>query len=110
MRRLHVLEDLKPYQCLEDDCPAAETTYSQLKALRKHYEEMHSSARIMLASKYTCLFCEDTLPASIGTRLKHIGRHLEESSFSVLPRQQEDWQFYSDSASKSEVLSSSIVP
>lgn len=99
---MHLNEDLEPYQCIELECQKADTTFSRLRDLRLHYQWEHPYAHIMLAHTYTCLFCEDDLPLPCESRFKHLGRHLEDLVYSVIPRQQETWQFYSDSTSDDE--------
>jgi len=43
-----------------------------------------------------CLFCGARL--DVGTYPRHVGRHMEEISFMVLPKPYEEWSFYTDSS------------
>ena len=93
----HVLEDLTPYQCLEEACPEAVLLYPTLKQLRRHYSACHSTVPLLSDDSIACVFCGEVLPALVPMRFRHIGRHMEEIAFAVIPRQYEDWEFYSDS-------------
>ena len=100
--RIHVFGDLKPYQCLEETCPQADTTYASLRELRKHYANVHTLAEITRAGPASCPLCSEELTSSnIHTRFKHVGRHMEDIAFAVVPRQFEDWTFYSESSADS---------
>ena len=95
--RNHVLEDLKPYQCLEESCDRPDSTCAHLKDLRHHYRTCHPAAQILGHKITPCIFCAELLPALPRLRFSHVGRHMEEIAFAVIPRQYEDWEFYSES-------------
>ncbi|KAL9607335.1 MAG: hypothetical protein Q9167_007743 [Letrouitia subvulpina] len=110
----HVLYDLKPYQCLEEACLEEDATYASLHELKAHYIDMHPRAEIVYKSEtnqfMSCPFCNEILeplpsrspPSSVlRSRFKHVGRHMENIAFAVVPRQYENWEFYSESTSGS---------
>jgi hypothetical protein len=92
-----VLGDLRPYQCLEEGCSAAESTYSHLKDLKTHYKVHHLAAAMMDTTVLSCVFCGEDLALTLRARFSHVGRHIVEISFTVIPRPYEDWEFYSES-------------
>lgn len=94
--RFHVLDDLEPYQCMEINCPCADATYNRRLGLEDHYARLHPSASIMSTELYTCLFCDEVVYGKPSTRFSHVGRHMEEMAFAIVPRQYEAWEFYSD--------------
>lgn len=97
--RLHVLNDLEPYQCIESYCPHPDTTFKRLTKLREHYSNVHPSAPIMSLPPWTCTFCEEIVSGGSYDKLKHIARHMEEITFSIVPRQYEQWDFYTEASS-----------
>lgn len=105
----HLFLDLKPYQCLELECPNPEATFAKQGMLLNHYEAAHPQATILNADTYTCIFCEETLLAARKARFQHLARHLEESAFSIVPQQHESWSFYSDSSSGDDENISSFL-
>lgn len=46
--------------------------------------------------------CNSELSTFEKEQIKHISRHMEEIAFAVVPREYEDWTFYSDSESHLE--------
>ena len=97
----HVLQDLEPYQCMEERCESSDVTYARLGLLRKHYLDCHSEAIMVSTESWKCIFCEAELAENmnLAERFRHVGRHMEELAFAVVPHQYEDWQFYSDHGS-----------
>jgi hypothetical protein len=89
----HVLEDLRPYQCVMDSCAQSEETFSSVKDLVKHHQERHS---IKFAE---CPFCDFNLKADLHLQIKHMARHMEEIAFAVVPRPSENWEFYTSRGS-----------
>lgn len=43
------------------------------------------------------MFCNSQLTTFEKEQIRHISRHMEEIAFAVVPREYEDWTFYSDS-------------
>ncbi|KAL8774267.1 MAG: hypothetical protein Q9209_001018 [Squamulea sp. 1 TL-2023] len=46
-----------------------------------------------------CLFCGKTIGERVTDYTRHVGRHMEEIAFAVIPKQYEDWELYSDNSS-----------
>jgi hypothetical protein len=91
----HVLEDLRPYQCVVETCPQSDETFLSAKELLKHYKEWHLH-EIRLSK---CPFCEVTLKTDLRFQIRHMARHMEEIAFAVVPRPNEEWEFYTSRGS-----------
>lgn len=93
----HVMSDLRPYSCTVEECTQSARTYTSRKQLVKHEREAHFG--LFYRSISMCLFCPERI-SSVCTRnrARHIGRHMEEIAFAVVPKAYEDWEFYSDSS------------
>lgn len=95
--RHHVLQDIKPYQCLEELCDTDVTTSASLKELRNHYKKAHPQSSLLRKhGTYSCPLCKELLSIGTDNPFTHIGRHLEGIAFSIVNYQHEDWAFYSD--------------
>ena len=106
LHRDHVMDDLRPYICTHRVCPQAKTQYGSRinfvdHELQKHegaslYEEMTHTSQLNAAS---CSFCQEKFPRSdVSQSARHLGRHMEEIAFAVVPKAYEEWEFYSDSS------------
>lgn len=100
--RFHVLDDLEPYQCMESYCPCPDVTYRRLSHLRYHYSTVHPLAPIITSSSWTCVFCTESLSGKERDNIRHVARHMEEMAFSIVSRQYEQWDFYTDGGSREE--------
>ena len=96
-----MINDLEPYQCLEENCWQSHKTYRSLHQLRMHYKVCHLTAALLsdLATTYQCVFCTEAIAGKIRDRFKHVGRHMEDIVFSAIPKQYEEWEFYSETCS-----------
>jgi hypothetical protein len=92
----HVLEDLRPYQCVVESCPQSEETFPSAKELLKHHQVWHNH---QMSNFPRCPFCEINLRPDLRIQIKHMARHMEEIAFAVVPRPNEDWDFYTSRGS-----------
>lgn len=99
MPRFHVLDDLEPYQCVEEQCPLPDMTWTRLARLVDHYATDHPDSPLMVSASISCPFCESEMAGTTDERFRHLGRHMEDLAFSVVPRQYEEWDFYTDKGS-----------
>ena len=111
--RIHVMNDLRPYACTAEYCSQPDETYSTLKDYLRHEILSHegcfdvgpfdSFAKIA-GKSITCLFCGQQTTEGRGqhSRGRHVGQHMEEIAFMVVPKAYEDWEFYSDASSGSQ--------
>ena len=106
--RNHVMNDLRPYVCTAEDCSQPEETYSTVKDYLRHEIYRHEAPFFSidifkkLANKsITCLFCGQQTTEGRGphSRRRHVGQHMEEIAFMVVPKAYEDWEFYSEASS-----------
>ena len=108
------MSDLRPYVCTSQECDRATKPFPSLKNYLGHEIEVHeiclgerSSARTVRKKReesIVCIFCGERTEAGNGnnSRGRHVGRHMEEIAFTVVPKAYEEWDFYTDSsASKS---------
>jgi hypothetical protein len=94
--RKHILQDLEPYLCPLEFCDNSTQNFTTWNRLHEHLHHSHPSqvAAMCLSS---CVFCDQKIEGTIRDLMRHIGRHMEEIAFAVVPRAYEDWAFYSDS-------------
>ena len=108
------MSDLRPYVCTSQECDRTTKPFSSLKTYLIHEIEVHelclserSSARTAKRKReesIVCIFCGERTEAGNGnnSRGRHVGRHMEEIAFTIVPKAYEEWDFYTDSsASKS---------
>ena len=108
------MSDLRPYICTSQECDRATKPFPSLKSYVIHEIEVHelclsgrSSARTAKRKReesIVCIFCGERTEAGNGnnSRGRHVGRHMEEIAFTIVPKAYEEWDFYTDSsASKS---------
>ena len=108
------MSDLRPYVCTSRECDRATKPFPSLKNYLIHEIEVHelclserSSARTAKRKReesIVCIFCGERTEAGNGnnSRGRHVGRHMEEIAFTIVPKAYEEWDFYTDSsASKS---------
>ena len=111
--RNHVMYDLRPYMCTAEDCSQPDKTYYQVKDYLRHEILAHEApctvTRIDDVAKragksITCLFCgqKTTEGKSQHSRGRHVGQHMEEIAFTVVPKAYEDWEFYSEASSEKQ--------
>ena len=104
------MSDLQPYTCTAEECSQPEKTYSTLKCYLRHeilsHEVQHSVAPVAefvkkVNESITCLFCGQRTTEGRGknSRGRHVGQHMEEVAFMVVPKAYEDWEFYSEASS-----------
>ena len=87
------MSDLRPYLCTFEDCARGDKTYA-----RRKFFSLHESSRHDWHND-SCPFCQETLSLyNNRSRDRHVGRHMEEIAFAVVPKAYEDWEFYSDSS------------
>ncbi|KAL8991005.1 MAG: hypothetical protein Q9169_007972 [Polycauliona sp. 2 TL-2023] len=92
------MSDLQPYSCTFENCTQGAETYSSRELFKNHELESH------VLHETACPFCREQVPvAAIDERERgrHVGRHMEEIAFAVVPKPYEDWEFYSDSSKNS---------
>ena len=105
------MSDLRPYTCTAEECSQPEKTYSTLKYYLEHeimsHEVQSSLDRFdeyvkRVKESITCLFCGQRTTEGMGKnfRGKHVGQHMEEIAFMVVPKAYEDWEFYSEASSE----------
>ena len=104
------MSDLQPYTCTAEGCSQPEKTYSTLKYYLRHeilsYEVQHSVDPVdecvrRLKESIICLFCGQRTTEGRGknSRGRHVGQHMEEIAFMVVPKAYEGWEFYSEASS-----------
>ncbi|KAL8837526.1 MAG: hypothetical protein Q9170_002485 [Blastenia crenularia] len=98
----HVMSDLRPYLCTHEECMQSATTYVSRKEFTTHELRAHHFSRKdskTSSNNDLCPFCQVNLPEPWQrNRGRHLGRHMEEVAFAVVPKPYEDWEFYSDSS------------
>lgn len=103
------MRDLRPYVCTAPDCEHAEDTFPSLIRYLNHEIKVHESGMMLLSARLLrkkrekeifCIFCQEWTEVGSGenARGRHIGRHMEEIAFAVVPKAYEDWEFYSESS------------
>ena len=104
-----MLTDLRPYICTVEGCRQADEQYTSIKAYLQHEILVHESTgqemskdNIMAKRRVSisCPFCgmQTVEGTSENSRGPHVGKHIEEIAFTVVPQAYEDWDFYSDSS------------
>ena len=104
------MTDLRPYICTVKECPQANETFGSIKDYLKHEITTHEVDNVGVRTRpipqrakesITCIFCGMQTAWGKGphSRGRHVGQHLEEIAFIVVPTAYEDWAFYSDSTS-----------
>ena len=105
------MRDLRPYICTARECDHATKSFPSLNRYLTHEIEAHelypserSSDRIIKSKKQesiVCIFCGERTQAGKGdnARGRHVGGHMEEIAFTVVPKAYEEWEFYSESSS-----------
>ena len=76
-------------------------TYASFMDLYEHYRTWHEYSAVLVRSTLDYAFCSDRLPKKPRERFQHVGHHMEEFAFAVVPRQYENWEFYIDSERES---------
>ncbi|KAL8714822.1 MAG: hypothetical protein Q9220_001335 [cf. Caloplaca sp. 1 TL-2023] len=105
----HVLEDIKPYISTHQDGDQYmfHNRYALMLAEVELYspgerwmqDRVYRSDRFLFNLPEECMFCQQSTGKRVKDYIRHISRHMEEIAFVVVPRQYEDWAFYSDDAS-----------
>ena len=110
VRRNHVMKDLRPYVCTHPDCSEAKTHYGSRTEMIDHELKKHETfiqdetlrggliePSTKLSDRVSCPFCRKSCPRlDTIERGRHIGRHMEEIAFVVVPTVYEEWEFYSN--------------
>lgn len=120
LHRTHVTSDLRPYVCTVEECDRPQQQFATVKDYDRHERANHDFQSeivkhvvqghrslvdlLMHPARYRrdkCPFCDQVTAAATGrnSREGHVGRHMEEIAFLVVPKLYEDWDFYSDSSS-----------
>lgn len=105
------MNDLRPYVCTAEDCSQPNETYFTLKDYLRHdilsHEvpygiDLFDDFAKLAGKSITCLFCGQKTIEGRGqhSRGRHVGQHMEEIAFMVVPKGYEDWEFYSDASSR----------
>lgn len=105
----HVLRIIRPYVCTHENCDQSEYQFKTIKDLLRHIimkHELHgvrctrADVHIRKRASVKCLFCGEQTAIGTGeaSRGSHVGGHMEEIAFSVIPKAYEDWDFYPDSS------------
>ena len=107
------MSDLCPYVCTSRECDRT-ASFPSLKEYLLHEIEAHETvlskrslartARRKREESIVCIFCGERTEVGNGnnSRGRHVGRHMEEIAFIIVPKAYEEWDFYTDSsASKS---------
>lgn len=113
------MSDLRPYTCTAEECSQPEKTYSTLRYYLRHeilsHEVQYSVDPIddfvkRVKESITCLFCGQRTTHGTGknSRGRHVGQHMEEIAFMVVPKAYEDWEFYSEASSGIQADSSTL--
>ena len=96
--------------CSAEECSKSNEKFATVTDYLKHVVNIHKLDESALVShlgrfrkeaSVQCLFCGQVTAQGTGkdSRGKHVGRHMEEIAFLVVPKVYEDWDFYSDSSS-----------
>ena len=105
------MRDLRPYVCTARECDHATKSFPSLNRYLTHEIEAHELYPLERSSDQTikskkqesivCIFCGDHTEAGKvdNARGRHVGRHMEEITFTVVPKAYEEWEFYSESSS-----------
>lgn len=105
------MSDLRPYACTAEDCSQPDETYSTVKRYLGHeilFHEVPNPADDFAkreGKSITCLFCGQQTTEGKGqhSRGRHVGQHMEEIAFTVVPKAHEDWEFYSEASSRDQM-------
>lgn len=95
--------------CSVEECSESNAKFVILGDYLKHVVGIHKLAENFLATHLVrfrkqasikCPFCGQVTAEGTGkdSRGRHVGRHMEEIAFLVVPKVYEDWDFYSDSS------------
>ena len=105
------MRDLRPYVCTARECDHATKSFPSLNRYLTHEVGAHELFPLECFSDWEvqskkeesilCLFCGERTQAGKGgnARGRHVGRHMEEIAFTVVPKAYEEWEFYSESSS-----------
>lgn len=116
------MNDLRPYICTFEDCSQSDETYTSVQDLLRHeilsHEGPHTRPDVLPArgeaflfinaqkpkERFTCVFCGQNISEGKGKNSpgRHLGQHMEEIAFTVVPKAYEDWEFYSEASSGSQ--------
>lgn len=107
--RRHVLSDVKPYvkthPAVGNDMFENRATFMvhELQAYRGRMYHPSSAAPLscnLAGLPENCMFCMKSTGKTARDYARHVGRHMEEIAFTVVPKQYEDWEFYSEDTYK----------
>lgn len=96
--------------CSVEECSESNKKFDTVSDYLKHIVESHKFGEEFLRNhllrfrnqaSIKCPFCDQVTAQGTGkdSRAGHVGRHMEEIAFLVVPKLYEDWEFYSDSSS-----------
>lgn len=92
------MNDLRPYICTFPECGQAKRQYHSRHIFGIHEFREHVTPT-GLTGRVSCPFCQKVFPKwKTAGRVRHIGRHMEEIAFAVVPKAYEEWEFYSNSS------------
>ena len=95
------MRDLRPYVCTARDCDHSSESFASLVEYVYHEVEFHGLKT--RGESFVCIFCGERTETGKGNNsgVRHVGRHMEEIAFTVVPKAYEEWEFYSESSSTS---------
>ena len=109
------MTDLMPYVCTASRCDRATEPFASHYDCLRHEVVAHELAIDQPTSDWSrreaesilCIFCGERTKAGRGkdSRSRHVGRHMEEIAFMVVPKTYDDWDFYSASSSARSIRS-----
>jgi hypothetical protein len=89
--RIHILEDLRPYVCIIEDCTAGEQLFASWRALKSHATLEHGKDSFISMAGLadnpgvtTCQLCRRGL-FSQNFAARHLRQHMEELALFALP-------------------------
>lgn len=101
------MRDLCPYVCTVEECDQ-DKQFSTACDYLVHEFIVHDlpARREDLVASIKCPFCGQQKAWGSGpdSRAGHVGRHMEEIAFVVIPQVYEDWDFYSDALSATSFM------
>lgn len=104
------MNDLRPYICTFPECRRAKRQYHSRHSFVFHELCQHVTPTV-LTGRVSCPFCQKVSPKwNTAGRARHIGRHMEEIAFAVVPKAYEEWEFYSNSSGGQSAPKIPVLP
>ncbi|KAF3009071.1 hypothetical protein E8E14_007699 [Neopestalotiopsis sp. 37M] len=86
--RQHLINDLKPYICIHQDCSTNTHPYPSRDAWINHMERNHKTSDLL--TDFICPFCHEVKEGETRGILTHVSKHLEDIAAVILPRDESD--------------------